>query len=57
MTRGFPQRLILGPLLLNILFNDILYYSEKCNLYNYDDDNVCSVAVSQAAMSALLYQI
>ena len=44
MTRGFPQGSILGPLLLNIFFNDIFYLSEKCNLYNYADDNVCSVA-------------
>ena len=47
MTRGFPHGSILGLLLFNIFFNDIFYFHEKCNLYNYaddNDDNVCSFA-------------
>ena len=49
MTPGFPQGSILGPLQLIIFFTDIFHFSEKCNLYNYADDIVCSVAGSDVS--------
>ena len=57
MTRGFPQGSILGPLQFNIVFNDIFYFSEKCNLYNYADDNVCSVAGSDVSWAQIILKI
>ena len=37
-----PQGSILGPLLLNVFLNDIFYFIDKGNLYNYADDNTLS---------------
>jgi len=38
MSNGVPQGSILGPLLFNILMNDLSYVIEKSTLSTYADD-------------------
>ena len=44
LVKGVPQGSILGPLLFNVFMNDLFYFIERCNLYNYADDNSLSKA-------------
>ena len=44
IKKGIPEGSILGPLLFNVFVNDMFHFMEKCDLYNYADDNSLSVA-------------
>ena len=42
VTRGIPQRSILGPLLFNIFINNIFLLVEKSDICKFADDNTLS---------------
>ena len=39
MIKGVPEGSILGPLLFNMVLNEIFLFISKCQLCNYVDDN------------------
>ena len=54
IKKGVPQGSVLGPILFNIFINDIFMFVEKCNIYNYADDNLLS-CTSNSLESLKLY--
>ena len=52
VRNGFPQRSISGPLLFNIILNDIFPSPQKCDLANYADDS--SLHTSDKSISNIM---
>ena len=45
-----PQRAILGPLLFNVLLNDLLWFNEKTDICNFADNNTlycCAQSINE----------
>ena len=56
ISKGVPHGSILGPLIFNILMNDIFYFVKNANLFNYADDNSVSVHGKELSMLSHLLQ-
>ena len=55
LTKGVPQGSILGPLIFNIVMNDMFLFTDKCQLYKYADDN--SLDSSSENLTDVLYNL
>ncbi len=46
LTKGIPQGAGLEPIIFNIFMNDAFYFIQKCDFFNYADDDTLSKMAS-----------